>query len=361
MKKVYHNSLVSIIVPVYNSERYAEKCINSILEQTYKNIELIIIDDGSIDNSGYLCDVFAKEDRRVKVKHVKNSGVSAARNKGIKIATGKFIQFVDSDDYIEPNMIEALTNEINKNVDIVFCGYKRISKDKNGIINVENINLYNQDDITRKIFLNEFGVFFKNYYINYLWNKLYVTDIIKKFNIKFDNSVNWGEDLMFNLEYLGYCNNITIIDKHLYNYINYNSNSITSTFNKELYTNQQNMYKAVRKFLFSNNEYSGKNKEMVEIKFTDSIIMCLSNLFYKDHNYKKLEINNEILQIIENNIVRENLKYFEYGGVQKKLLGKLIKSKSINFITYFFRIKNYIRYRMKFLHKILIKVSRCRK
>ena len=255
MKKVYHNSLVSIIVPVYNCEEYIEKCIISILNQTYKYIELILVNDGSIDNSGYLCDVFAKLDSRVKVTHMKNLGVSSARNQGIKVATGKFIQFVDSDDYIEPNMIEVLTNEINKNVDIVLCGYRRIFKENNGIINAIDVSLNNQVNITKKIFLNEFGILFKNYYINYLWNKLYVADIIKKFNIQFDDSINWGEDLMFNLQYLGYCKNITIVNKHLYNYVNYNVNSITSTFNKELYNNQNDMYKAVRKFLVSNNAY----------------------------------------------------------------------------------------------------------
>ena len=356
MKKVYHNSLVSIIVPVYNSEKYIEKCIDSILNQTYKNLELILINDGSTDNSGHLCDVFANVDKRVKVKHMKNSGVSSARNKGMKIATGKFIQFVDSDDYIEPNMVEALTNETNNNSDMVLCGYKRISKDNNGKINQTNSKLYNKVYISRKMFLDEFGVLFNYYYINYLWNKLYVADIIKKFDITFDNSMNWGEDLIFNLNYLSYCNKITIIDKYLYNYIDYNNDSITSTFNSELYNNQQNMYKSVRKFLVSNDEYLGVNKEIVEIKFTNAMMMCLSNLFHSDSSYKKLEINNLVLQIIEDDIVIQNLKYFAYGSIQNKLVGKLIKHKSLNFIIYFFRTKSYIKNRMNFLHKILIKV-----
>lgn len=340
---MYQNKLISIIVPVYNSEKYIDKCINSILNQTYKKIELILIDDGSTDNSGHLCEVYAKVDRRVKVMHVKNSGVASARNKGIEATRGEFIQFVDSDDYIDRDMVETLAHEMNNKVDIVMCGYKRLSKDHNGKIDVKNINLYNQVSITKEVFLNEFGNIFKNQYINYLWNKLYVASIIKNNNVKFDNSINWGEDLMFNLEYLGYCNNITIISKLLYNYINYNNNSITSKFNSELHNNQQKMYKAVRKFLKSNNEYLGENKKVVETKFTDAIIMCLSNLFCKNSNYKKLEIINKISEIIEVEGVRDNLKYFAYGGVSKKIIGKFISDKSLNSIYYYFRIKDYIK------------------
>jgi len=96
----------SVIVPVYNAEKYLDKCIQSILNQDYKNIEVILIDDGSLDNSGNICDEYAKVDSRVKVVHKKNGGVSSARNCGIDIATGEFIMFVDSDDYIEYNMIQ---------------------------------------------------------------------------------------------------------------------------------------------------------------------------------------------------------------------------------------------------------------
>lgn len=344
---MYDTSLVSIIVPVYNSEKYLDKCITSILAQTYKNVELILINDGSSDNSGHLCDVYAKMDHRVKVMHVKNSGVSSARNSGIEIATGKFIEFVDSDDYIEQNMVETLVNEMNVNVDIVICGYKRLYKDSNGIIATENSKLYHEIAITKKKLLKGFGNLFVDFYINYLWNKLYARNIIKKYNIKFDTSINWGEDLMFNLEYLGYCNNITIIDKPLYNYINYNNDSLTSKFNSELFNNQQTMYKAVREFLDSNNEYSGKNIELVEKRYTDAIIMCLANLFCSDTDYKKTEVKNKISQIIENDTVRKNLKYFTYGGIQKRLIGKMISNKSMNFIFYYFTTKNYIRDKTK--------------
>ena len=102
------NELISIIVPVYNVEKYLKKCIDSILNQTYSNIEILLIDDGSTDNSGIICDNFKKRDSRIKVVHKKNSGVSSTRNYGLDLATGKYISFVDSDDFVECDFIENL-------------------------------------------------------------------------------------------------------------------------------------------------------------------------------------------------------------------------------------------------------------
>ena len=114
--------LISIIVPVYKVEQYLHRCINSILAQTFENFELILVDDGSPDNCGKICDEYAQKDNRIKVIHQKNSGTIIARNAGIKIATGKYLGFVDSDDYIKPQMYEKLYNCISSdNYDIVWC------------------------------------------------------------------------------------------------------------------------------------------------------------------------------------------------------------------------------------------------
>lgn len=118
------NDLISIVVPVYNVENYIDKCINSIINQTYDNLEIILVDDGSTDGSGKKCDYFSKLDKRIIVIHKKNGGLSDARNTGIDIAKGKYITFIDSDDYIEYDYIEYLYNLLKKyNVNIAFCGY----------------------------------------------------------------------------------------------------------------------------------------------------------------------------------------------------------------------------------------------
>lgn len=118
------NDLISIIVPVYNSEKYLDECLNSILKQIYANLEIILVDDGSTDDSGLMCDKFAKKDKRVSVFHTDNNGQSSARNLGISNANGKYITFIDSDDYVEPSFIKFLyDNLVEHNVDISCCGY----------------------------------------------------------------------------------------------------------------------------------------------------------------------------------------------------------------------------------------------
>lgn len=122
--------LVSVIVPIYKVEQYLTHCIKTISEQTYKNLEIILVDDGSPDNCGKMCDEFAEQDRRIKVMHKQNGGLSDARNVGIDVATGEYITFIDSDDYVMPDMIESLMNIIAKeNTDIAQCNFVRSKND----------------------------------------------------------------------------------------------------------------------------------------------------------------------------------------------------------------------------------------
>src|SRR5699024_1725724 len=120
------NILVSIVVPIFNSEKYLDETISSILSQTYKNIELILVNDGSTDRSLEICTNYEKTDERVFVVNQTNQGVSAARNKGIVYAKGEYIQFVDSDDIVDPRMTEKLVNKILKDSDLVICGYTKV-------------------------------------------------------------------------------------------------------------------------------------------------------------------------------------------------------------------------------------------
>ncbi len=351
------NDLVSIIVPVYNAEKFLKRCIESILRQSYKNIEVILINDGSTDKSGEICDYYSSKDKRVKVIHQKNSGPSVTRNKGIDIAKGKYIQFVDSDDYVEYNMTELLINEMKNNIDIVLCGYRKLHKNDKGKLIIKNSNTYKKINISKDEFMNMFGKLFKDYYINYIWNKLYITDIIKRNNIYFDDRIGWGEDLIFNLSYLNYCNKFTIIENLLYNYIQYNNNSITSSFNDKLYNNQKSMYNAVRSFLKMNNAYFGENKNIVEIKYTTSIVGCLYHLFHPGSNYSSDEIKKRINEIINDDMIIRNIEYFNYGGIQNKIIGKLIEIKSVNLIVCFFKIKKFIENKMKYLFIFLKKIN----
>ena len=155
-----NNYLISVIVPVYNVEKYLNKCVHSILEQTYRNLEIILVDDGSTDNSGVLCDELSKSDKRIAVFHQKNGGLSSARNLGIKNSHGQMLSFIDSDDFIERDMLEVLYSHLmNYEADISVCGYTMLYPDKERIIcNGMEVKVYDKLEALKNMFLvNDIG------------------------------------------------------------------------------------------------------------------------------------------------------------------------------------------------------------
>lgn len=229
---------ISIIVPVYNVEENIDSCIKSIINQTYKNLEVLLIDDGSTDSSGMVCDEYAKKDNRIKVIHKTNEGVSATRNLGIKISTGDFIAFIDSDDLLENNYCETLYNVISMTKsDVAVCAYK-VLKDKNRIIydmtNETNLKqneivVYENKDIIKEILKQKTIK-------NFIWNKLYK----KSFLCEFEQGVHY-EDIMFSINVLEKTNRVAYINKSCYNYCK-RSNSITATISEQ---NLNNFGKAI--------------------------------------------------------------------------------------------------------------------
>ena len=202
--------LVSVIVPVYNTEKYLSECIDSLICQTYENIEIILIDDGSIDNSPNICDNFSKKDNRIKVIHKLNSGVSSARNYGLAVCTGELIMFVDSDDYLEKNFVEKLVSNMSDNR-MIICGYYEnypsIKEEKIG----KSKRIKGYKEMT-KCLLTDSSV------SGFLWNKLFISKIIKNNKIQFNSDLHYCEDLLFILQYLKYVDEIRIIPHCLYNY-----------------------------------------------------------------------------------------------------------------------------------------------
>lgn len=205
---------ISIIVPVYNVQEYLGVCLDSILAQTYLNFELILVNDGSTDNSIYICQEYAKRDDRITVISQKNSGVSAARNSGLKIAKGNWIAFVDSDDWIEPNYLYKLLSVNTQGLyDWVTSGivYK-YPDSSDSIVRLNNIGPCCFDTEV------EFRRFVTQELITSPCAKLYRAEIIMANNLFFDKQLDYGEDRDFNVEYLKYCRNGVISDYLGYNY-----------------------------------------------------------------------------------------------------------------------------------------------
>ncbi len=215
--------LVTIIVPVYNVERYINECVDSLIKQTYKNIEIILVDDGSKDKSGAICDNYAVTDTRIKVIHKQNEGLGFARNTGLKAAQGKFVTFIDSDDKADDDLVENLVNKIYEtNGDTCIGGFKRISE--NGIVSFEeryDETVFEGKDVYDKLFARMLGSApDKHDAIRMsVWNVMYSMDIIRKHNIEFPSErVFISEDIIWDSEYYKYAKKAIVISSSAYNY-----------------------------------------------------------------------------------------------------------------------------------------------
>ncbi len=205
------NELVSIIIPIYKVEKYLNKCINSIVNQTYSNIEIILIDDGSPDRCPFICDEWGKKDSRIKVLHKKNGGLSDARNFGIEQCKGDYIVFIDSDDYIEKNMIETLYLAITEDKsDIAICDYQIVEKGKNLLHKFSNKRFIVKD--------NKFDYLYNEYSCVTVvaWNKIYKREIFEKIRYPFGKI---HEDEFIICDILQKANIISYVLEPLYYYV----------------------------------------------------------------------------------------------------------------------------------------------
>ena len=220
------NPMISIIVPVYNVEQYLSQCIDSILSQSFSDFELILVDDGSPDSSGSICDMYAKKDSRVRVLHKKNQGVGAARNDGIAMAAGQWIMFVDSDDYADVDMLKKM-HENCAEVDCVLSGlrycYEETGQTEDKSLDASTFSL-SQIDTQYQSLGNAHG-------FHAIYAKLYRKDIIDRFNIRFLTTYSILEDATFVSDYLSKCTCCTTMAEVFYNYRQTAGMSLVKRFN----------------------------------------------------------------------------------------------------------------------------------
>lgn len=219
------NTLISVIVPIFNAEKYLSRCVQSILDQTYKNIEIILVDDGSIDSSGKICDEFANVDNRIEVIHKCNGGVASARNYGIKIAKGEYITFVDADDFLDSDTYEKVNEVIQSDKpDCIDFGWKYINNDDEVTY---NLHLLPKNQIMDETVIKEnilppllnLKKDEKQFIFDFSVNKIYRRSIIDNNNICFDENRKTWEDRVFLIKYIKYCKSFYSMDKCFYNYV----------------------------------------------------------------------------------------------------------------------------------------------
>ena len=210
------NPVVSIIVPIYNAQKNLARCIESVLKQDYEDFELILMDDGSKDTSGILCDEYAAKDDRIRVIHKENSGVSDTRNQAIELARGEYLQFIDSDDWITPDATGLMVRMAKEsNCEMVITDFYRVIGERlahkgdireDGLLTREEFALYMMENPA-------------DFYYGVLWNKLYRKDIVEEFKLRMDENISWCEDFIFNMEYIRHVKNVYALHVPIYYYV----------------------------------------------------------------------------------------------------------------------------------------------
>lgn len=316
--------LISIVVPIFNVEQYLKKCIDSIINQTYKNIEIILVDDGSDDSSGRLCDQYAHKDCRVKVFHNTNHGVSYSRNYGLKNCSGEYLLLIDSDDYIRLDYVEKLYKAMLENdYDLVICNYKMVFPNK----------IYELPVNFRELS----GILYNDLHILYNLTmgpivKLYKMTIIKKHNIEWPRNISFSEDRVFNYEYLRHVKKYKYINEPMYYYCHYRVNSLSGQVGLKSFMDALFALDKEKEFLYAINAYRK------DYMLTSSAIFYARCFFiiHKDDSF--LGYSDRMNQIID--IVGE---FRNRDGLRNSIFSYLMNKKMLKTLYCLMIIKKFIK------------------
>lgn len=301
---------ISIIVPVYKVEKYLPECIDSILAQTYTDFELLLIDDGSPDNSGQICDEYASRDPRIRVFHKENGGVSSARNFGIERAKGEWITFVDGDDYLKRNYLDAFRFNKEK-ADLYLQGYINLINGE-----IESGSSFSENYTTENL-LKVFIEGEKKKLLNSPVCKIFSTAIIRQNNIQFDHNTSYGEDHIFVLDYINHCSSALVAIDQGYIY-NHHENSLTTRnipYKEILYYSNTIREKQLQ-FVNKNKYDYPKAYSDIEETYLLNIIKVVMG-YFSDRNLKhNIDVYDQIISQVNSTYgVKESLflKFFKFG------------------------------------------------
>ncbi len=326
--------MISVIVPVYNVDKYLRQCVESIINQTYKDLEIILVDDKSTDESGKICDELAKEDNRIKVIHkLKNEGLGYARNTALEIVNGEYVTFVDSDDYLDNDAIERMYNAIsNEMVDACIGGFKRVNNE--GIISKEvvyNTEKFSEPKEVKNLMLRLIGSApnKKDSIRMSVWNCMYNMDIIKKYNIRFESEKKYlSEDIFFDIRYYNYAKRAIVLSNSCYNY-RYNETSLTKRYRKDRFETAKEMYKKEKEELEKFNLYD-EAKYRLSRQFFISTFACIIQENTKISKKKIWQSIEKIRNICSDELLINIINEYPIKqlGLKQKIFLKLIQHKN---------------------------------
>lgn len=329
--------LVSFVVPAYNAEKTIAVCLQSIQQQEYSNIEIIVVDDGSTDDTLNILRGVAEEDSRVIVISKVNEGVSSARNKGLENIKGKYVIFVDADDYISRSFVTCVMQQDESDF-ICFSlvqGGHNVRYDKDGVREIGKQIIYSQNDQ-----LNDF--FFSS-----PWSKCYSVDIIRNNNLLFDTSVSIGEDALFNLYYLDYISSLQCVSQKVYNYCE-NPESATRKFSEKILQADLNFQKQLNVYIHQRDEEEFQTVQVLSAM--NGLLRCLNMYFGHVDNKNTLLLNYKKLKEFLNNSIyfekyeKERKRVKETFGVFKFLVFEMCyKRRGIFVLSFMLKVYAHVR------------------
>lgn len=331
---------ISVIVPVYNAEEYLERCIKSILNQSFTDFELILVDDGSTDSSPFLCDKAREKDNRIRVVHKDNGGVSSARNCGIDSSKGKYLIFCDSDDYVEQDWLELMYKAVTKDgADVGVCGFKFIFSDeeeKNTEIVYKGNELISVLDRSGLYTVLESQLFY------IMCDKIYKAEIIKQYNLKVDETIQYSEDIHFNFNYfMKMKGGFAVIGKALYNYEKRNENSATKKYAKNLWKITLKAFAMMKKAYKSLGTDAAQYEPEMYTRFVNMICSVLHNTMKKDNPMPWFEK------------FKENVRIVHSAEFQQAING----SDAVGFNPIYFKVLKTRSYSLIYIFELLVKVK----
>lgn len=307
------NKLISVVVPIYNSEKYLTRCIESIINQTYSNLEILLIDDGSDDNSKEICEMYCSVDKRIKVYSNSNLGVARTRKFGIDIATGEYISFVDSDDWLELNFFQYLIELINIEKGIDVACIQSFSND--------------EENVYKETFVLEGKEIFKDYFLNCnirscVWNKLYRKNIFSNINYNFEIIKNYAEDVWMICNVLGNSRKIVYSNISLYHYNIHNGSITKSDITSEKVLSCITAHELQIEYISS----KFKNDNFLIGISKEKLYNAILDLYNKNKNYQVEEILKKC--------IRENMKKYGFNIYIKKSI--ILKILTIRYFPKFY-------------------------
>jgi len=338
---------ISVIVPVYNAEKFLKRSINSVLEQTHQNIELILVDDESTDNSINICQQYAQIDSRVKLFKQKNGGPSAARNTGLKYISGEYLFFLDADDFLELDAFQNLLKFYeNSDADLILGNFQKLETNgqivkQEAVFEMEGTNLESESRELTKNKINEYiRHFFRypsNHLISYCWARLYKTSIIKKYQIKANSEMRLFEDFVLNLEYLKHTEKLIFVNKPVYNYVMHNShlsasmgilNSKRLLYDMEIFKEKVESY--FNKYKTEYSEFQIKKEIAHTLMHYLIIFFIRSCRDIRGNNFEK--IKTEFKSMLDSRIFSESIPLYNPSKGNSKLIPFLMKLKQIKLL-----------------------------